>query len=207
MNMLWRDNNQLNDQGCHKEVMKKVCDELASAFDAGKIGQIVSNHEKLILEYYEDVQNQADKSFLTARSAAIFGFVVLVVTLIYALLFDALARFGIATNINETSMTVSRVGVVSGIVIEAIAGVAFWLYSRAAKQFGAFHICLERTHRYLLSYKIADEIKDRRDNTLRDLVCIMANAPMITLNGSVNVRLPRSYNEENKNSAGSDVVS
>jgi hypothetical protein len=72
------------------------------------------------------------------------------------------------------------VGLVSGALMEFIAGVSFWLYSRGAKQFGAFHICLERTHRYLLAYKIADQIEDGKDQTLRDLVCIMANAPMIT---------------------------
>ena len=71
-------------------------------------------------------------------------------------------------------------GLVSGALMEFVAGVSFWLYSRGAKQFGAFHICLERTHRYLLAYKIAEQIEDRKDETLRDLVCIMANAPMIT---------------------------
>jgi len=58
--------------------------------------------------------------------------------------------------------------------------VSFWLYSRGAKQFGAFHICLERTHRYLLAYKIAEQIEDGKNETLRDLVCIMAHAAMIT---------------------------
>jgi hypothetical protein len=54
-------------------------------------------------------------------------------------------------------------------------------YARAAKQFGAFHICLERTHRYLVAFKIAEKINSsNRDKTLEELVCIMANAPMIT---------------------------
>ena len=48
------------------------------------------------------------------------------------------------------------------------------------KQFSAFHICLERTHRYLIAYKIADTIEHDKDETLQKLVCIMANAPMIT---------------------------
>jgi hypothetical protein len=45
-----------------------------------------------------------------------------------------------------------------------------------------FSYCLERTTRYLVAYKIADKIaaKFNKDQTLHDLVCIMANAPMIT---------------------------
>jgi hypothetical protein len=78
------------------------------------------------------------------------------------------------------SLTVGGIGVVSGVLIEFIAAITFWLYSRVSSQFGAFHICLERTHRYLLAYKISEQIKGDRDATLRDLVCIMANAPMIT---------------------------
>src|SRR6202795_1901980 len=71
-------------------------------------------------------------------------------------------------------------GLVSGALMEFVAGVSFWLYSRGAKQFGAFHICLERTHRYLLAYKIAEKIEKNRDQTLEKIVCIMANAPMIS---------------------------
>ena len=56
----------------------------------------------------------------------------------------------------------------------------FWLFGRAAKQFNALHICLKRTHRYLIAYKIGENIGNNRDEMLGKLVCIMANAPMIT---------------------------
>ena len=77
-------------------------------------------------------------------------------------------------------MDIAWVGVASGFIAEFIAGVNFFLYGRAARQFGTFHICLERTHRYLVAYKMADKIKGNKDGTLEKLVCIMANAPMIT---------------------------
>jgi hypothetical protein len=79
----------------------------------------------------------------------------------------------------ENSLSIGTAGLIGSAIIEATAGGAFWLYSQTAKQFSAFHICLERTHRYLLAYKIASEIGERKDDTFRDLVCIMANAPMI----------------------------
>jgi len=120
-------------------------------------------------------------SFKAATTVAWVGFTVLIATLGYVLTFDALNRFhfrGLSTD--SKYLTVEGVGVVSGILIETIAGINFWLYARASRQFSAFHICLERTHRYILAHKISSEIKENRDQTVRDLVCIMANAPMIT---------------------------
>ena len=73
----------------------------------------------------------------------------------------------------------TKIGLISGAFIEFIAGVQFWLYSRASKQFSAFHICLERTHRYLVAYKIAEEAGSRKEDVLERIACIMVSAPMI----------------------------
>lgn len=158
-----------------------ACDEVGNAVDSGKVGDIVAKHEKLILHYYEDVQDQAKQSFASAKSVAHIGFWVLIATVGYLLVVDALSRIHISGLVmTQPSRTIVSAGLVSGALIEFIAGVNFWLYSRAAKQFGAFHICLERTHRYLVAYKMADEIVSKKDEILGKLVCIMANAPMIT---------------------------
>lgn len=162
-------------------LVHKLCNELSSALEGGKMGDIVAKHEQLILHYYKDVQDQAKESFETAKQAAIVGFLVLIGTILYVLIFDCLSRIGIApTPTGESLVLTGVVGLVSGAVMEFIAAVSFFLYSRGAKQFGAFHICLERTHRYLLAYKIAEQIEEGRDQALRDLACIMANASMIT---------------------------
>jgi TRADD-N domain-containing protein len=157
----------------------KACDELAQAMDGGGIGDIVAKHEELILHYYKDVQTQAAESFQTARWSAWAGFAVLMIALGYALVSDALGRAGNGSA-RHSPFTVAQIGIVSAALIEFISAIAFWLYSRGARQFGAFHICLERTHRYLLAYKIGDQLKNNRDDALKDLMCIMANAPMIT---------------------------
>jgi hypothetical protein len=34
-------------------------------------------------------------------------------------------------------------------------------YARAAQQFGAFHIRLESTHRYLVAYRMVEETADK----------------------------------------------
>jgi hypothetical protein len=48
----------------------KTCDDVGAAVDTGKVGDIVAKHEKLILQYYEDVQDQAKQSFASAKSVA-----------------------------------------------------------------------------------------------------------------------------------------
>jgi hypothetical protein len=159
--------------------LQQLCNDMAGAVK-GDLGDIVAKHEELILEYYRDVRSQATGSFAAARMVASIGFGTLIATVAYALIFDALTRFKvIPPPIGNMTMTIANVGLISGALIEFIAAIAFWLYSRTARQFGAFHICLERTHRYLLAYKIAHETGEGHEATLRDIACIMANAPMI----------------------------
>jgi hypothetical protein len=159
----------------------KDCVQLGEAVDTGGVGDIVTKHETMILRYYEDVQHQAKQSFESAKSVARIGFWVLIATLAYTLSFDAASRVNLpGVKMTPPSGAVVSMGAVSGALIEFIAGINFWLYARASRQFGAFHICLERTHRYLVAYKIAGEIGAKKDETLEKLVCIMANAPMIT---------------------------
>jgi hypothetical protein len=154
------------------------CERLGDAL-TGDIGDAVEKIQKLILRYYDDVREQAASSFTTARRVAIAGFVVLLITLLYVIAADVAVRFWGSTA-SSSVMTVGQLGLIAGFIVEALAGTQFWLHSRTTKQFGAFHICLERTHRYVLAYKIADTIRGNKDATLEKIVCIMANAPMIT---------------------------
>ena len=156
----------------------EACDDLKMALEEGSLGEIVAKHEKLITNYYTDVQQQAGRSFESAKAVAKIGFWVLIGTLLYVVLADVLGNIRIS-NFTMPSLELGTLGIVSGALIEFIAAINFWLYSRASKQFTAFHICLERTHRYLLAYRMVDALKTRRDETLEKLVCIMANAPMI----------------------------
>lgn len=156
------------------------CEKIKRALDKGTLGEIVETHENLVEQYYEDVREQANKSFMSAKRVAWMGFCILFLTVAYVLITDYFSRASVlGFSMAQTSMTAASIGVISGAVIEFIAAINFLLYARASKQFGAFHICLERMHRYLIAYKIAAELKERREETLEALVCIMANAPMI----------------------------
>jgi hypothetical protein len=158
--------------------MKATCAALKNSIDGGTMGEIIEQHENLILEYYADVLSQAEKSFAAAQLSAWIGFGVLIFTILYVFAFDVMWARQIITV--ESKIPVGTVGIVSGIIIEFIAAITLVIYERAARQFSAFHVCLERMHRYLIGYKMLGHLKEDQDTTLRDLVCIMANAPMIT---------------------------
>jgi hypothetical protein len=168
------------------EDVEKRCNELRSALKkAGMedgMAEIVSAHTKLILQYYEDVKRHACVSFDSANTVAFIGFAVLIVTLIFTIVIDVTPQHSAQLPSQPQSLlTVPILGAVSGVLIEFIAGVTFFLYARVARQFNAFHICLERTHRYLLAYAITNDVKENKDQGLADLVKVMANAPMIQL--------------------------
>ena len=71
----------------------------------------------------------------------------------------------------------------AGIFTQLVTILAFRLYARTARQFAAFHICLERTNRFLLANSLCeslmtDELKDAKRTVLIDSV---VNAPALTI--------------------------
>ena len=156
------------------------CEKLGKAME-GDLGQTVTAVQHLILRYYDNVREQATEAFESAKRVALFGFGLLVLTIAYVIFIDlALHRPGWGFAPSKDGMSVGQIGLLGSSIVEAIAGLQFYLYGKATRQFGAFHICLERPHRYLLAYKIAEQMGTGKDDALQKIVCIMANAPMIT---------------------------
>lgn len=127
------------------------------------------------------MREQAAESFESAKRVALFGFALLLLTIAYVIFIDLMLHrpdSGFASS--HGGMSVGEIGLLGSTIVETIAGLQFYLYGRATRQFGAFHICLERTHRYLLAYKIAEQMSGGKDDALQKIVCIMANAPMLT---------------------------
>jgi hypothetical protein len=157
------------------------CERLGVAVDTGDLAQTVTAVQRLILRYYEDVGKQANESFKSAKRVALFGFVLLVLTLGYVIFIDLMLHRPTWGFVRPSGgMSVGQIGLLGSSIVEVIAGLQFYLYGKATRQFGAFHICLERTHRYLLAYKMAEKMNSGKDDALQKIVCIMANAPMIT---------------------------
>jgi hypothetical protein len=145
--------------GSNKQALKVLCTKLDD--DSNRMHKMSALHLQMILEYYDDVLMQAKASFLCAVVLAIMGFGVLVYTIM-----------------NQRG----DMGVISGALIEFTSATVFWVYKRTTEQFSTFHICLERTNRYLMAFNICETIKgdnSSKDQVLRDLACIIANASMI----------------------------
>jgi hypothetical protein len=162
------------------ELSQTNCKLLGDALKAGDIGQTVTAVQQLILRYYDNVRGQADESFESAQRVALFGFLLFSATVVYVMAMDLMSHLVHGFVQARGGIGVGAIGLIGGSVVEIIAGIQFVLYGRATRQFGAFHICLERTHRYLLAYEMAEQMSANKDETLEKIVCIMANAPMIT---------------------------
>lgn len=132
-------------------------------------------HEDLIERYYKDVLKQARTSFRCAVTLSMLGFLVLVGT-IAVVVYQGMTTPG-------GTFAVGLVGVTSGALIELLSAAVFLVYKRATDQFNTFHTCLERMNRYIMSHAINRSIEDgsASDQVRRDLACIIASAPMITL--------------------------
>lgn len=81
---------------------------------------------------------------------------------------------------------IATVSAISGFIIEFISAINFYLYFSTARQFSSFHICLERTNRFLLASSMCDKVTcpSVRNSVFAELVRLVANAPMLTLEQS-----------------------
>jgi hypothetical protein len=149
------------------EALRAQCHEIAftAPDNTHKIASLLS---EMILNYYQDVRSQAQQSFWCALGAAIIG----TGFFVYA------AHQGMNSGLNEAS-----IGLIAGALIQVISGISFYLYSKTARQFSSFHICLERTNRFLLANTLCENLKnpDKKDSLREELIKIVANAPMLTI--------------------------
>jgi len=124
--------------------------------------------QQMSLHYYADVRKQAQQSFRSALAAAVIG----------ALFFLLAAWYGMEKDEK------AWIGIIAGALTQVISAINFYLYGRAARQFATFHICLERTNRYLLANTLCDNLQPPlKDQVRRELIQVVSNAPMLTLDG------------------------
>jgi hypothetical protein len=160
---------KLSKQSSSKERIKALREHCASMeiLADGDIHKMASLHVQMILEYYQDVLEQAQRSFFWALVAAGVG----------TLFFIAAVAASFDTNSGFSAIP----SVVAGALIQVISAFNFYLYNRASHQFASFHICLERTNRFLLANTMNDNLDDANKDAMRmELIRIVANAPMLT---------------------------
>lgn len=155
--------------GSMAEEIEKKCRELGEIqlTETQKIGAKLLEISE---NYYQDVRSQAENSFKAALCVSCFGI---------ALFFVAIWLF-----MTERT-TKSTVLVVASAMPQVISGVMFYLYFRTMRQFGYFHVCLERMNRFLTASSICANIdaEVKRDDARAELVDTMAHASMLPIEG------------------------
>ena len=109
---------------------------------------------------------------MLAFSAALALEVVAVIFFVYAA----------SLTMNGNDQKKATLCAVAGLLIQVMTGIVFFLYSQSAKQFGGFHICLERTNRFLLANAMVERLPDSEQVPKRaEVITAVLNTPMLTM--------------------------
>ena len=130
--------------------------------EPGDILKVAASQIALLASYYKAVLDQAKMSFRWALVAAGIG-----------LMFFLGAVFFLLTRESEA---IATVGVISGALVEVIAGINFYLYNKTTAQLADFHYRLEQTQRYLLANSICEALQgNTKQETRAFLIQTIAN--------------------------------
>lgn len=100
-------------------------------------------------DYYTLVRVHTDNSFKVTISVGIVGFVLIVLGLVLGFFDD------------ESIKTTSFIATGSGIIVEFISSVFFYLYNRTIKQLKGYHDSLLSVQNILLSFKLVGDMSDQ----------------------------------------------
>lgn len=122
----------------------------------------------LLESFYTCARNQSQQSFTWALIAAGIG---------CSFFLFAVASLVIFQGRDISNIT--YVSLLSGAIIEVIAGLNFYLYGRTSAQLASFHTYLDRTQRFLLANSVCEKLKNADAAPIRaELVRMIASSPM-----------------------------
>ncbi|GAB3326690.1 hypothetical protein ACFQT0_13005 [Hymenobacter humi] len=134
-----------------------------------KITKIIEEGDKDVLtlmiknvaelrEYYVMNKQQARNAFSAALTISILGF------------FIFSAGIFSVYYMPEKSAAVPY-STIGGAIVEIIAGLFFWLYSKAIKQINIFHTSLQSTEKFLTAIQLVEKISpEMRDASYKDII-------------------------------------
>lgn len=137
-----------NELGTRKSTFANVAQA-----DPSNVQQVAASQLELINNYYSTILDQARQSFRWAIIAAGVGL----------LFFISAVGFLLVTQKSD----LSAISVISGALIEVIAGINFYLYGRTISQLDLFHGRLERTQRFLLANSVCEKLKGEAQQSAR----------------------------------------
>lgn len=122
--------------------------------DKNVLNMMMDNVSEL-REYYVISKQQARRSFSAALFICFLGIFIYLLGIIAYIVLDK---------------NISIISVISGTVVEVIAGLFFWLYREATKQLGVYHQRFGSTEKYLTVMQIIREMpEDKRVEAFQNL--------------------------------------
>ena len=106
-------------------------------------------------EYYVISKRQAVRAFSATLIACVLGFVIYILGII------------VSIDSSNGGMIYSTI---AGSVVEIIAGLFFWLYSRTTQQLSIYHERLGKTEKYLSAIQLIEKITDSNKDAAYKLI-------------------------------------
>jgi hypothetical protein len=116
------------------------------AGDEDYFKKLVTINVSMLKEYYFLVKTHTRASFLTSIAAGILGFGLVVV--------------GLAAGYAAKTTTFTAVAAGSGVLMQFISGVFFYLYNRTVRQLKEYHDSLLDVQDVLLALKVLEGVQD-----------------------------------------------
>jgi len=127
-----------------KNIIRPIENDVAPTYFDRLVDINVSN----LSDYYRMVKEHTDKSFLASISAGCIGFTLIITGLI------------IGFTDFENSKSIAFLSAGSGVIVEFISGVFFYLYNKTTLQLKGYHDSLVNIQNVLLSFKIIEDTTD-----------------------------------------------
>ena len=132
----------------------------------GDVQRIAASQIELLTSYYNAVLAQARRSFNWALVAAGVGLVFFLGAVVFLLV----------TQSADVAVPVATVSAIGGALVEVIAGINFFLYSKTTAQLATFHQHLDQTQRFLLANSMCESLEgEYKQVTRASLINTIAN--------------------------------
>ena len=146
------------------DALKSACASIAKV-PLNEPHQLAAKLWELSIDYFDIVRKQAQHSFRSALGFSILGTIFFFFALILMM---------------RNQVPFSRLTLMAGVIVQVISAINFYLYAKTARQFAAFHACLERANRFLLANSLCEQLGNSKDGMRAELIRIIANAPLLS---------------------------
>lgn len=132
-----------------EEQGKKIAsDPTASSVTKGFFKELVGFNIEYLRAYNALIKNHTQKSFFVSIVSGIFGFGLIMVGICLGFL-----------DKNNLTNNLTYIAAVSGIIIEFISGIFFYLYNRTVRELKEYHNSLLDVQNVLLSFNIVQDLE------------------------------------------------